>query len=201
MMSINWKGYRFAAWIGQTLLVIAVLATAIQGKWQDTIALALFLVVSLIFVVKDDKLPTLFDFLFVLAALLNAGGWVWEWFYAPGLYDELVHGFTMFSITLALSFLVYSPMLPIFRQHILLYLVAITSFGIAIGALWEITEWLAGRILAADVIGNVDDTVTDMIMDTLGSGLAAIFSLWALQKWTNLSVGKEAAKSHLSHHK
>lgn len=92
MLSINWKGYRFAAWIGQTLLGIAVLAAAIQGKWQNAIALALFLIVSLVFVVKDDKLPTLFDFLFFLVALLNAGGWVWGWFYGPGLYDELVHG-------------------------------------------------------------------------------------------------------------
>ncbi|XHX78839.1 MAG: hypothetical protein RBJ76_02580 [Stenomitos frigidus ULC029] len=183
MLSINWKGYRFAAWMGQTLLGIAVLATAIQGKWHDAIALALFLIISFVFVVKADKLPTLFDFLFVLAALLNAGGWVWGWFYTPGLYDELVHGFTMFAITLALSFLVYGPMLPIFRQHTLLYLVTITSFGVAIGALWEIAEWLAGKILATAVIGSVDDTVTDMIMDTLGSGLAALISLWVLRKW------------------
>ncbi|CBN56167.1 MULTISPECIES: hypothetical protein [Kamptonema] len=201
MQSINWKGYRFAAWMGQTLLGIAVLAAAIQGKWQNAIALALFLIVSLVFLVKDDKLPTLFDFLFVLAALLNAGGWVWGWFYAPGLYDELVHGFTMFSITLALSFLVYSPMLPIFRQHTLLYLLTIVSFGIAIGALWEITEWSAGKILATDVIGSIDDTVIDLIMDTLGSGLAAIISLWVLQKWTDLSVGNELVRNHLSHHK
>jgi len=160
MLSINWKGYRFAAWVGQTLLAIAVIAAAVQGKWQNAIALALFLTVSLVFVVKkDDGLPTLFDFLFVLAALLNAGGWVWGWFYAPGLYDELVHGFTMFAITLALSFRAYSSMLPIFRQHTLLYLVTVTSFGIAIGALWEITEWSAGKILATDVIGNVDDTI------------------------------------------
>ena len=43
MLAINGKGYRFAAWMGQTLLGIAVLATAIQGKWLDAIALALFL--------------------------------------------------------------------------------------------------------------------------------------------------------------
>jgi hypothetical protein len=199
MLSINWKGYCFAAWMGQTLLGIAVLAAVIQGKWQNAIALALFLIVSLVFVVKDDKLPTLFDFLFVLAALLNAGGWAWGWFYAPGPYDELVHGFTMFSITLALSLLVYSPMLPIFRQHTLLYLLTITSFGIAIGALWEIAEWLAGKFLATDVIGSVDDTVIDMIMDTLGSGLAAMISLWVLQKWTDLSGGDESLRNHLSH--
>jgi hypothetical protein len=201
MLSIDWKGYRFAAWMGQTLLGIAVLAAALQGKWQNAIALALFLIVSLVFVVKDDKLPTLFDFLFVLAALLNAGGWVWGWFYAPGPYDELVHGFTMFAITLALSFLAYSSMLPIFRQHTLLYLLTIASFGIAIGALWEITEWSAGKILATDVIGSVDDTVIDLIMDTFGSGLAAIISLWVLQKWTDSSVGKEPVGNHLTHHK
>lgn len=58
MQSINWKGYRFAAWVGQTLLGLAVLAAAVQGKWQNAIALVLFLIVSLVFVVKDDKLPT-----------------------------------------------------------------------------------------------------------------------------------------------
>ncbi|MBW4518691.1 MAG: hypothetical protein KME16_03025 [Scytolyngbya sp. HA4215-MV1] len=201
MLSINWKGYRFAAWMGQTLLGIAVLAAALQGKWQNAIALALFLIVSLMFVVKDDKLPTLFDFLFVLAALLNAGGWVWGWFYAPGPDDELVHGFTMFTITLALSFLVYSSMLPIFRQHTLLYLLTIASFGVAIGALWEITEWSAGKILVTDVIGSVDDTVIDLMMDTLGSVLAAIISLWVLQKWTDSGVGNESARNHLNHYK
>lgn len=197
MLSINWKGYRFAAWIGQTLLAIAVLAAAVQGKWQNAITLALFLTVSLIFVVKDDKLPTLFDFLFVLAALLNAGGWVWGWFYVPGLYDELVHGFTMFAITLALSFLAYGSMLSIFRQHTLLYLLTITSFGIAIGAVWEITEWSAGKILSTEVIGSVDDTVIDLIMDTLGPGLAAITSLWALRQWTANSKTRKL-QNHIS---
>lgn len=107
----------------------------------------------------------------------------------------------MFAITLALSFLVYSPMLPIFRQHTLLYLLTIASFGIAIGALWEITEWSAGKILATDVIGSVDNTIIDLIVDTLGSGLAAIISLWILQKWTDLSAGDESGRNHLSHHK
>lgn len=200
MLTINWKGYRFAAWMGQTLLGIAVLAAAVQGKWQNAIALALFLIVSFVFVVKDDKLPTLFDFLFVLAALLNAGGWAWGWFYAPGPYDELVHVFTMFAITLALSFLVYRPMLPIFRQHTLLYLLTIASFGIATGALWEIAEWAAGKILATEVIGSVDDTVIDLIMDTLGSGLAAMISLWVLQKGAD-SKGDKSVRNHLSHHK
>ena len=91
-------------------------------------------------------------------------------------------------------------MLPIFRQHTLLYLLTIASFGIAIGALWEITEWSAGKILATNVIGSIDDTVIDLIMDTLGSGLAAIISFWVLRKWTGSSVENQSVRNHLSHH-
>jgi hypothetical protein len=185
MQHTNWKGYRMAAWIGQALLAIAVVLAMSQGKWQNAIALALFLVASFIFVIRDDRLPTLFDFLFVIAALLNAGGWVWGLFYPPGPYDEITHAFTIFAFTLAFSFLVYRSMLPVFRQHRLLYLLTIASFGIAIGALWEVAEWLAGKILAIEVIESLDDTITDLIMDSLGAAFAAVTSLWALQEWTD----------------
>lgn len=184
MRHINWKGYRIAAWIGQALLAIAIVLAISQAKWQNTLALALFLVASFIFVIRDDRLPTLFDFLFVLAALLNAGGWVWGWFYPPGPYDEITHTFTIFALTLAFSFLVYQSMLSVFRQHKLLYLITVTSFGIAIGALWEVAEWLAGIILSTEVIESLDDTITDLLMDSLGATCAAITSLWALQEWS-----------------
>ncbi|MHC0067721.1 hypothetical protein ACWATR_33320 [Nostoc sp. UIC 10890] len=185
MKILNWKGYRIIAWIGQALLTIFVIAAAVQGKWSNGLGLAFFLVVSFVFVIRDDKLPTLFDFLFVLAALLNATGWVWNLFGMPGPYDEIVHAYTTSAITLALSFLVYGSMLNIFRNHTVLYLVTITSFGIAIGALWEVTEWSAGKILNTQVIESLDDTIIDLMMDSLGAGLAALISLWALQKWTN----------------
>jgi hypothetical protein len=83
-------------------------------------------------------------------------------------------------------------MLPVFRQHKLLYLIAIASFGIAISALWEVAEWLAGLILSTDVIESLDDTITDLIMDSLGARFAAITSLWALQEWINPSSSTES---------
>ncbi|MBD2252147.1 hypothetical protein [Nostoc parmelioides] len=188
MQSLNWKGYRVIAWIGQALLAIFVIVAAVQGKWLNALGLGFFLVASFVFVVQDDKLPTLFDFLFVLAALLNATGWVWGLFGKPGPYDEIVHAYTTFAITLALSFFVYSSMLNLFRNHTLLYLVTITSFGIAIGALWEIAEWSAGKVLSTQVIESLDDTIIDLVMDSLGAALAALTSLWALRQWTNRNI-------------
>ncbi|MBW4504594.1 MAG: hypothetical protein KME57_34875 [Scytonema hyalinum WJT4-NPBG1] len=180
MKSINWKGYRVIAWMGQAILTFFVVVAAFQGNWQNALSLTFFLIISFAFVIRDDKLPALFDFLFVLAALLNALGWVWGLFYLPGSYDEIVHAFTIFAIALALSFLVYGSMLNIFRNHKILYLLTIASFGIAIGALWEVTEWSAGKILSTEVIGSLDDTIIDLVMDSLGAGLAALTSLWAL---------------------
>ncbi|MFB2934579.1 hypothetical protein ACE1B6_04815 [Aerosakkonemataceae cyanobacterium BLCC-F154] len=185
MLSVKWRGYRQAAWVGQGLLTIAVIFAAVQGNWWNVVTLGGFLIASLVFVIQEDRLPTLFDFLFVLAALLNAAGWVWGLFGMPGLYDEIVHAFTTFAITLAVSFLVYQRMLTIFRQHTVLYLLTIASFGIAIGALWEITEWSAGKILSTQIIGSLNDTIIDLVMDTLGAIVAAFVSLWALQEWTN----------------
>jgi hypothetical protein len=188
MQNLNWRGYRIIAWIGQALLTFFVISAAVQGKWLNALGLGIFLFISFIFVIRDDKLPSLFDFLFVLAALLNGIGWVWGLFGMPGPYDEVVHTYTTFAITLSLSFIVYSSMLNIFRNHTLLYLVTIASFGIAIGALWEVIEWSAGKILSTQVIESLDDTIIDLIMDSLGAGLAALTSLWALQKWTNLHL-------------
>lgn len=178
MQSTNWRGYRIAAWIGQFFLGLAFVITLFQANWLGALTLAGFLILSSAFVIIDDRLPTLFDFLFVVAALLNAGGWVWELFYFPGPYDEITHAFTTFSITLALSFLAYSSMLVVFRDRPILYVLAIASFGIAIGAIWEIFEWLI------QVINSLDDTITDLIMDSIGATFAALVSLWPLQERT-----------------
>lgn len=178
-MSVNWRGYRIAAWIGQSLLALAVASEIARGNWIGAFALAGFLIGSLMFVVSDERLPTLFDFLFVVAALLNAGGWVWGLFHQPGPYDEITHAFTTFSVTLALSFLIYKPMLNLFWNHRVLYLLTIASFGIAIGALWEIFEWLT------QVINSLNDTIVDLIVDSLGAAMAALVSLRALQEETH----------------
>ena len=176
--STNWRGYRIAAWIGQFFLAIATAIVLVREGWQAAAILLGFLLASFIFVLKERQLPTLFDLLFVIAALLNAGGWI-GLFYQPGPYDEIVHAFTTFSVTLALSFLVYRPMLSIFISHRKLYILTIISFGLAVGALWEVFEWLTATI------NSLDDTIVDLIMDAIGAIAASLLSLQALKEEIN----------------
>ncbi|WP_016869961.1 MULTISPECIES: hypothetical protein [Fischerella] len=103
MIGTNWRGFRVIAWVGQALLAVFVIVAAFQGNWLNALGLACFLIVSLVFVIKDDRLPTLFDFLFVVAALLNAAGWVWGLFYSRFHLSEVQKNPTCTTRTLPAS--------------------------------------------------------------------------------------------------
>ena len=192
MRSSNWEGYRYAAWAGVALLGAAIVAAIVQGQWMAALPLAGFLLAASLFIKLEDRLPTLFDLLFVIAALLNAGGWAFKWYNTIGFYDEVAHGFTTFALTLALGYLAYGRMLASFHQQRLLFVLAIASFGIAIGAIWEVVEWLADFVVASEVVESINDIMDDLIMDSIGAGIAGTLSLWPLRDHARAGSGPDS---------
>jgi len=179
--SIGWQGYRIAAWVLTAALAVAVLLALAQGKVTAAVLLALACAASVGFVLwARDKAAPLFLFLFVLGLGANAAGYAWHFFKTVGPYDELVHGFTIFAITLALGIAVFRRVAPTFRDHPALFVVAVASFGIAVGALWEVAEWLLDLIPGLTILNGYTDTITDLIMDAIGASLAALLSLAVL---------------------
>ncbi len=175
MLDFDAKGYRVAAWAGVALLVAALVYIATMGQWVGVGVVAAFLIAAVVFIVYEDDLPALFDLLFVIAALLNAVGWAWGAFHWPGPYDEITHAFTSFAVTLSLGLLTFYSVRAHFEPHSILFVLIIASFGIAIGGVWEIFEWATG------FIGTLEDTVVDLIMDTIGALAAGGLNLWALR--------------------
>lgn len=188
MRSTNWKGYRTAAWAGQALLGIAIIVVLLKGQWLPAAALAGFLVISFLFVAFERKLPTLFDLIFVIAALINAGGWAWDLYNQPGPYDEIAHFYTIFAITLAAGFLLYSELMESFNTHRVLFVITIASLGIALGALWEVTEWLADFATPKQIVSGLFDTITDIMLDSAGATVAAFLNLWGLHELSQTKV-------------
>lgn len=176
---LDGAGLRNAAWVGIGLIALAFVVAAAQGKWLGAAALVLYLAGSVAFVLWEERLPALFDLLFVLAALLNAAGWVWNWFRDVWFYDEVVHGYTIFAITLSLGFLAYHALWGEMREHAWLSVLAVASFGLAIGALWELVEW---GMMAVNFIKplTLRDTMVDLVADSIGALIAGCLSLWAL---------------------
>jgi hypothetical protein len=69
-----------------------------------------------------------------------------------------------------------------FSHHRVLLVLIIASLGIALGALWEITEWLADFLTPKQIVSGLTDTITDMMLDSGGALLAALLNLWGLHE-------------------
>jgi hypothetical protein len=195
MFSDNWKGYRTLAWVLQGLLAIAIVAVLIQGKWLPALTLGGFLLVSFLFVKFEHTLPNIFDLIFMIAALINAGGWAWDLYNKPGPYDEIAHFFTIFAITLAFGFLLYRELMESFYERRWLFVLTIASLGIALGTLWEIIEWLADFVVAKQIVSGLFDTETDLILDGAGALLAALLNLRGLNEM-RARVSSPAQQAH-----
>jgi len=182
MINTDWKGYRELAWALQGLLAIAIVVVLIQGEWLPAAALAGFLVVSFLFVKLDRKLPNIFDLIFMIAALINAGGWAWDLYNQPGPYDEIAHFFTMFAITLTFGYLLYRELMESFYKRRWLFVLTIASLGLALGALWETIEWLSDFVIPKQIVSGLFDTETDLILDGAGALLAALLNLLGLNE-------------------
>jgi hypothetical protein len=139
------------------------------------LAVALLIGASLS-VIGQHRWPPLLDVLADLALGLNAAGYTWHWFQRVGPYDEVVHGFTIFVITFAFALLAAWRLVPQLVSHVWLYVALLASFGIAVGALWEVTEWALDS-LGVRIYNTYLDTIVDIIMDTAGSLVAALISL------------------------
>jgi hypothetical protein len=191
MRNTNWEGYRKIAWAGVILLVLALVVVAMQANWIGSAFLAGFLVLSVAFLKLEERLPTLFDLVFVSAALLNAVGCAWDLYNKPGLYDEVAHFYSIFAITLAVGFALYRELMGSYDGHRLLFVVTIASLGIALGALWEVAEWSADFFVEKQIVSGLFDTVTDLILDSAGALCAALLNLWGLNE---LKRAEHAAK-------
>ncbi len=92
-------------------------------------------------------------------------------------YHKALHAYTLFAATLTAALFAYQSGLNRLRDRRLLQFVTLSSFGLAIGALWEIIEWAYDQLKPRNVIQGKLDTITDLIVDTVGSVLAAVVAI------------------------
>lgn len=192
MALLDWRGYTVAAWVCVLALAAGMAGSIVQRNWSGVVIQAIGLAVALAVTLWGRReLAPLFVLLFDVALAVNALGYAWHLFTTVAPYDELVHGFTIFTLTLAFGIPIFRRLAPDFERHQILFVVTVASFGIAVGALWEVAEWLLAWAGVA-IVASYSDTILDLVMDTLGALLAALVSLWVLGE-QRASVGGVAA--------
>jgi hypothetical protein len=115
--------------------------------------------------------------LLVILGLLNAAGYVLDLYARFWWFDRILHGSTIFAVTFWLALFVCSRVLGGGRGRDVLVVLMIASVGLAIGALWEVAEWVFDRIAPGDVIKGKHDPIIDIVTDTAGAVLAGLASL------------------------
>lgn len=151
----------------------------IQGDATAAFIVAVFLILSFVYLLRDEPRPHLFDVLFALAAVLGAVGYVFGLFDGGVPYDKPVHAFTTFSVSLAFFFLFYQGAVP--RQRAVALATSVVTLGVTVGAFWEIFEWFfVGKYTMADTIG---DLLADSL-GALGAALVALYIRWRGERLT-----------------
>lgn len=113
----------------------------------------------------------------VIAILVNIGGYALNLYDRFVWFDDVIHTYTSFAITLLLALLLYGDVLSGVRRSPLLLVLTVASLGIAIGALWEIAEWGYDQMVPENAILGKTDTMIDLILDSLGALTAGIVGI------------------------
>ena len=146
---------------------------AISGQWWAALALTSIVGLALIFVSQRKRLPAIFTLLFVTAGVINAAGYIFSLWKTPVWFDEAVHFYTSFTVAAAIGWLLLSRTSANAAGHPVRFTAAVAGLGLVLGIAWEIFEWIIG------IIGTRQDTIMDLIMDTLGAIAAGMFCAWA----------------------
>jgi VanZ family protein len=177
--------YPRIALAARVLLGLALAWLLLSGNVVGTLAVAVFLVLSFAYLLRDERLPNVFDLLFSLSALLNAFGFVFNLYRRIMLYDEAAHALTIFAVSLAFFFLFYRDTVP--HQRAIAMATAVFTLGVTAGSLWEISEWATGRLFGVEVVYGLSDAITDLIANSLGALVAALVALAIRQRGGRLA--------------
>lgn len=109
-----------------------------------------------------------------VAVLANIAGYRFDLYDRWGWFDKVLHAYTLFAITFVVGLWTYGRVLTGVQQHPLLLVVVLSSIGVGIGGLWEVAEWAFDQVVRGNVIQGKFDTITDLIVDTVGAVVAGV---------------------------
>jgi VanZ family protein len=111
------------------------------------------------------------------ALLVNIAGYAWNLYDRFEWFDEVLHAYTTFALTLPIVLLLYDVTLKGAQTHPVLFVLTAASLGVSIGVLWEIVEWAYDQMVPENAILGKLDTIIDLAMDILGSVIAGVASV------------------------
>lgn len=159
---------------GLTLVSLVVATIGWGGTAFPVMALCLLGVV----VPRMLGLRPAFDVLVCVLVLVAGWSSVLEWYTSVFLWDKLVH-VLLTGLLAAVAYVLGSDVRAVPAPHserpVVVAVLALCA-GLAIGAAWEMGEWLGHNFVDSAIYVGYDDTIGDLAADGFG-GLLAGFGL------------------------
>ncbi len=152
--------------IGAGVVATALLAgaAAMAGEFVKSGVLWGFVATAAGLLALPRRVPTVLVAPLVAAGLVAGFGYVFGLFEAVRIYDEFAHALAGFAVAAAVGTAIFG------RLGGYVLIAALASFGIAVGALWEVFEYAAG------LGGGLGDTIWDLGWDGVGAVAGAYFA-------------------------
>ena len=172
----------------RALLLAGAVGFAVAGNADGAVLLGGAGLVA--WLVRPVLLPRVYDLALVLALTLQAWGEALGLYDSVRWFDNVVH-FTLpffaaptLYIVLARLDVVPDPRDETTGRHYAGIAIVAFALGVALGGLWEIVEWSSDNTLGSSLQIDNDDTVGDLIADSLGALCgAALLVCWARWGW------------------
>ena len=122
--------------------------------------------------------------LVAVALVVSVVGYFLNWYQRFAYFDEAIHAFSFFSITLLTGLYLYGDALTGYARHKVLLVFTLLCVGLAMGVVWEWAEWGYDRLLAdqSNAIKGKADTLADLLVDGAGALAAGIVMLALLRR-------------------
>jgi uncharacterized membrane protein HdeD (DUF308 family) len=167
-------------------------AFAIMGR---STAVGLTAASLLLLIARIVNLPRRFDLGVIVAMTFIAWGTALSLYGRFHFYDTIVHGTTpvfyapVLYVCLVRLGVLTDPEQARSRMQRSGVFVSTLAIGMAVGAGYEVIEWLSDSLLGTAFVENADDTGRDLLADTLGSLVGAAFvTAWSVSGWTSRRV-------------
>jgi uncharacterized membrane protein YjdF len=141
-------------------------------------------------VARSVDLPRMYDLGFTIAMFFTGWGEALGLYDLWRPYDNVVHFVVpMLCCQVAYIALARIEVLPDMREDFVprrdaAILTVTFALGMAIGGVWEILEWTSDQIFGSNLSMGNDDTVGDLVSDTLGSAAGGgLLVAWTKYGW------------------
>lgn len=149
----------------------------------------------LLLIARIVNLPRRFDLGVIVAMTFIAWGTALSLYGQYHFYDTIVHGTTpvfyapVLYVCLVRLAVLTDPEQARTRMQRSGVFVSTLAIGMAVGAGYEVIEWLSDSLLGTAFVEDADDTGRDLLADTLGSLVgAALVTAWSVSGWTSRRV-------------